>query len=146
MTLTGAHGATEHPLTLRDGSKVAARDPYRGLLARNRLFFDFSLSKPGRGGTPAGVAQVTWALDGKLVRTDAKPPFEWKGLSGSDRRMPAGEHQITVSVTPTGGGAAVSTTFALTATDCQPASAAVIGAVGGASVRVQGDTVSGLCA
>jgi hypothetical protein len=115
--------SVEHPLTLPDGSKVVARDPYGGQLARNRLFFDFSLSKPGRGGTPAGVAQVTWALDGKVVRTDPKPPFEWKGVSGSDRRMPAGDHQITVAVTPAGGGAAVSTTFALTATDCQPASA-----------------------
>jgi hypothetical protein len=66
---------------------------------------------------------VTWALDGTVVRTDAKPPYEWKGLSGSDRRMPAGDHQITVAVTPVGGGAAVSTTFALTAADCQPASA-----------------------
>jgi hypothetical protein len=122
-TLYAAHAASEYPLTMPDGSKVVARDPYGGLLARNRLFFDFSLSKPGRGGRPAGVAQVTWALDGKVVRTDAKPPFEWKGLSGSDRRMPAGDHQITVAVTPVGGGAAVSTTFALTATDCQPASA-----------------------
>jgi hypothetical protein len=122
-TLYAPHGASEYPLTMPDGSKVVARDPYGGLLARNRLFFDFSVSKPGRGGAPTGVAQVTWALDGKVVRTDAKPPFEWKGLSGSDRRMPAGDHQITVAVTPAGGGAAVSTTFALTATDCQPASA-----------------------
>jgi hypothetical protein len=121
--LYAPHGAAEHPLTLPDGSKVVARDPYGGLLARNRLFFDFAVGKPGRGGTPAGVAQVTWALDGKVVRTDPKPPFEWKGVSGSDRRMPAGDHQITVAVTPTGGGAPVSTTFALTATDCQPASA-----------------------
>jgi hypothetical protein len=121
-TLYAARGAVERPLTLPDGSKVVARDPYGGLLARNRLFFDFSLSKPNRGGAPAGVAQVSWALDGTVVRTDDKAPYEWKGLSGSDRRMPAGDHQITVSVTPAGGGAPVSTTFALTATDCQPAS------------------------
>jgi hypothetical protein len=121
-TLYAARGAAEHPLVLPNGTKVVARDPYGGLLARNRLFFDFSLSKPNRGGAPAGVAQVSWALDGTVVRTDDKAPYEWKGLSGSDRRMPAGDHQITVSVTPAGGGAPVSTTFALTATDCQPAS------------------------
>src|SRR3954469_26049821 len=86
--------AVEHPLVLPDGSKLVARDPYGGLLARNRLFFDFSVSNPGRGGAPAGVAQVTWALDGTVVRTDPKPPFEWKGVSGSDRRMPRGDHQI----------------------------------------------------
>jgi hypothetical protein len=114
--------AVDHPLTLPDGTEVVARDPYAGLLSRNRLFFDFGLRKPG-GGAPSGVAAVTWALDGTVVRTDPKPPYEWKGLSGSDRRMPAGDHQITVSVAPVGGGAAVSTSFALTATDCQPATA-----------------------
>jgi hypothetical protein len=121
-TLYAARGAVEHPLVLPNGTKVVARDPYGGLLARNRLFFDFSLSKPDRGGAPAGVAQVSWALDGTVVATDDQAPYEWKGLSGSERRMPAGDHQITVSVTPAGGGAPVSTTFALTATDCQPAS------------------------
>jgi hypothetical protein len=39
--------------------------------------------------------------------------------------MPAGEHHITVAVTPASGGSAVSTTFAITATDCQPATAFV---------------------
>jgi hypothetical protein len=121
--LLAPRGAVDHPLTLPDGTKVVARDPYGGLLSRNRLFFDFSVRKPGSGGAPAGIAQVTWALDGTVVRTDPKPPYEWKGVSGSDRRMPAGDHQITVTVTPSGGGAAVSTTFGLTATDCQPASA-----------------------
>jgi hypothetical protein len=121
--LFAPRGAVDHPLTLPDGTKVVARDPYGGLLSRNRLFFDFSVRKPGSGGAPAGIAQVTWALDGTVVRTDPRPPYEWKGVSGSNRRMPAGDHQITVSVTPSGGGAAVSTTFALTATDCQPATA-----------------------
>jgi hypothetical protein len=120
--LWAARGAVEHQLTLPNGTKVVARDPYGGLLARNRLFFDFSLSKPNRGGAPAGVAQVSWALDGRVVTTDDQAPYEWKGLSSANRRITAGDHQITVSVTPAGGGAPVSTTFALTATDCQPAS------------------------
>jgi hypothetical protein len=121
--LMGPRKAIDHPLTLPDGTKVVARDPYGGLLSRNRLFFDFSVRRPGGLGAPGGVAEVTWALDGKVVRTDPKPPYEWKGLSGSDRRMPVGDHQIAVSVAPVGGGVAVSTAFALTATDCQPATA-----------------------
>jgi hypothetical protein len=115
--------AVDHPLTLPDGTKVVARDPYGGLLSRNRLFFQFGLRKPAGRGAPRGVAEVTWALDGTVVRIDPKAPYDWRGLSGSDRRMPVGDHQITVSVAPAGGGAAVSTSFALTATDCQPATA-----------------------
>jgi hypothetical protein len=115
--------AVDHPLTLPDGTKVVARDPYGGLLSRNRLFFDFSVRRPGNLGAPGGVAEATWALDGTVVRTDPKPPYEWKGVSGSNRRMPAGDHQISVSVAPAGGGVAVTTSFAITATDCQPATA-----------------------
>jgi len=115
--------AVDHPLTLPDGTKVVARDPYGGLLSRNRLFFDFSVRRPVAGGAPGGVAEVTWALDGTVVRTDPRPPYEWKGVSGSNRRMPVGDHQITVSVAPVGGGTPATTTFAITATDCQPATA-----------------------
>ena len=79
------------------------------------MFFDFSVR-----GDAAGVAKVTWAMDGKVVREDPKAPFEWKGLSGSSTRMPLGDHTITVTVVPASGTPA-STDFALTATDCQPA-------------------------
>jgi hypothetical protein len=123
--LLAARQAVDHPLTLPDGTKVVARDPYGGLLSRNRLFFDFSVRRPHNLGAPGGVAEVSWALDGTVVRTDPKPPYEWKGLSGSNRRMPAGDHQISVSVAPAGGGTAVTTSFTITATDCQPATAFV---------------------
>jgi hypothetical protein len=123
--LYAPRNAVDHRIALPNGATVVARDPYGGLLPRNRLFFDFSLRKRAGGGAPPGVAEVTWALDGKVVRTDPKPPYEWKGLSSSNSRMPAGDHQITVTVAPTGGGSPVSTSFALTATDCQPASAFV---------------------
>ncbi|WP_445148109.1 hypothetical protein [Baekduia sp. Peel2402] len=100
------------------GTNLTARDPYHGLLARNRLFFSFSVR--GSAADLANVASVSWALDGKVVRTDPTLPFQWSGQSGSSKRMPAGDHQITVTVTPKSGTAA-STSFALTATDCQPA-------------------------
>jgi hypothetical protein len=110
--LQAPRAAVDHPIA---GTGLVARDPYGGLLPRNRLFFDFSV----RGAT-AGVAKVTWALDGKIVREDPRAPFEWKGLSGSSTRMPLGDHTITVTVVPAAGTPA-STDFALTATDCQPA-------------------------
>jgi hypothetical protein len=110
--LQAPRAAAEHPIA---GTNLVARDPYGGLLPRNRLFFDFSVR-----GDAAGVAKVTWAMDSKVVREDPKAPFEWKGLSGSSTRMPIGDHAITVTVVPTSGTPA-STDFALTATDCQPA-------------------------
>ncbi len=110
--LQAPRAAVDHPIA---GTELVARDPYGGLLPRNRLFFDFSVR-----GDATGVAKVTWAMDGKVVREDPKAPFEWKGLSGSSTRMPLGDHTITVTVVPTSGSPA-STDFALTATDCQPA-------------------------
>ncbi len=110
--LQAPRAAAEHPIA---GTNLVARDPYGGLLPRNRLFFDFSVR-----GDAAGVAKVTWTMDGKVVREDPRAPFEWKGLSGSSTRMPLGDHTITVTVVPTAGSPA-STEFPLTATDCQPA-------------------------
>jgi hypothetical protein len=110
--LQAPRAAVEHVIA---GTKLVARDPYGGLLPRNRLFFHFSVR-----GDATGVAKVTWAMDGKVVREDPKAPFEWKGLSGSSKRMPVGDHTITVTVVPTSGTPAT-TDFALTATDCQPA-------------------------
>lgn len=112
--------ARERDLVLPGGDRVVVRDPYGGLLPRNRLFFAFYVKRPD-GGSPTGVAKVTWALDGEIKRSDPTPPFGWAGSSGSSRRMPAGDHLVTVTVTPTGGGMPVTTSFPLTATDCQPA-------------------------
>jgi hypothetical protein len=114
--LWAPRAAVEHAIP---GTHLVARDPYGGLLARNRLFFDFTVRGPQAD--LAGVASVSWALDGTVVRTDPTAPFEWKGQSGSSKRMPAGDHTVTVTVTPAGGGAPATTSFALTATDCQPA-------------------------
>ena len=117
-----ARAAAEHPFVMPDGSRLVARDPYGGLLSRDNRYFSFSVR--GRdGGAPRGIAQVTWALDGRVLRTDPSPPFAWKRLSSSERQMPAGDHRVTVTATLEGGGGGQgSTTFPLTATDCQPAS------------------------
>lgn len=113
--LWAPHATVEHAIP---GTNLTARDPYGGLLGRNRLFFSFSVR--GAAADLANVASVSWALDGTVVRTDPTLPFQWSGQSGSSKRMPAGDHTITVTVTPKSGGAA-STSFKLTATDCQPA-------------------------
>jgi hypothetical protein len=110
--LQAPRAAVGHPIP---GTNLVARDPYGGLLTRNRLFFDFSVR-----GDAAGVAKVQWSLDGTVVREDPTAPYEWKGVSGSSTRMPAGDHTITVTVVPVSGTPA-STSFALTATDCQNA-------------------------
>jgi hypothetical protein len=95
---------------------LTARDPYAGKLARNRLFFDFSVR--GTDQDKARVAKISWALDGTVVREDPKAPFTWSGLSGSTK-MPAGDHTITVTASLKDGGTS-SVDFPLTATDCQP--------------------------
>jgi hypothetical protein len=101
------------------GTNLVARDPYGGLLARNRLFFSFSVR--GSQADLANIASASWALDGVVKRTDTTAPFQWAAQSGSFKRMPAGDHTVTVTVTPKAGGATATTSFALTATDCQPA-------------------------
>lgn len=114
--LWAVHPKVEHAIP---GTNLTARDPYGGLLARNRLFFSFSVR--GADSDLANVASVTWALDGTVKRTDDTKPFQWAAQSGSSKRMPAGDHTITVTVTPKAGGPPATTSFALTATDCQPA-------------------------
>jgi hypothetical protein len=114
--LWAPRAAVEHAIP---GTKLVARDPYGGRLARNRLFFDFTVR--GAKADLANVAGVSWALDGTVVRTDPGVPFEWKGQSGSAKRMPAGDHTIAVTVTPRDGGPVATTSFSLTADDCQPA-------------------------
>jgi hypothetical protein len=111
--LTGVPAAKSYVIP---DTGLTARDPYAGRLARNRLFFDFSVR--GTDQDKAEVAKISWALDGKVVREDPTAPFQWSGLSGSTK-MPAGDHTITVTASLKDGGTS-SVDFPLTATDCQP--------------------------
>src|SRR6059058_4137412 len=113
--------AKEYPIALPGGGTVSARDPGGGILPRTSLFFDYSVR--GASADLAKVQKVEWAMDGTTVRSDPKAPFEWKGLSGSEKRMPPGDHTIQVTAFTAAGQA--SRQFALGATDCQPASAVV---------------------
>jgi hypothetical protein len=119
--LYAAGPAKDYAIALPGGGTVSARNPYGATLARNRLFFDFSV----RGGSAdlANVQKVEWAMDGTTVRTDPTAPFAWAGLSGSSKRMPAGDHTIKVTAFTAAGQA--STQFAIGASDCQPASSFV---------------------
>jgi hypothetical protein len=117
--LYAAGPAKNYAIALPGGGTVTARNPYDALLARNRLFFDFSVR--GTQADLAKVQKVEWAMDGTTVRSDPRAPFEWKGLSGSKTRMPPGDHTIKVTAFTAAGQAA--TQFTIGATDCQPASA-----------------------
>jgi hypothetical protein len=101
----------DHPLP---GTALVARDPYSGLFSRTGTF---RFSVRGPRAALDGVARVMWALDGVTRRVDDRgPSFEWIGSSSSG--MPAGDHNVTVTVVPT-SGPPVSVEFGLTATDCR---------------------------
>jgi hypothetical protein len=111
--------AIELPEQVAPGLTVGVRDPYGGLIARNRLFVAFSV----RYASPADrarVASVTWTLDGQAPRRDE---------GGRDQLAPsrmyaAGQHVVGVRIAPVGGGAPVEAELQVTATDCQLASLA----------------------
>jgi hypothetical protein len=110
----------ELPVQVAPGLTVRVRDPYGGLIARNRLFVAFSV----RYASPADrarVASVTWTLDGQTPRRDEGGRDQ---LLAPSRMYAAGQHVIGVRIEPVGGGAAVEAELQVTATDCQPASVA----------------------
>jgi hypothetical protein len=61
--------AIELPVRVAPGLAVRVRDPYGGLIARNRLFVAFSI-RYARPADRGRVAAVTWLLDGRRPRRD----------------------------------------------------------------------------
>lgn len=107
--------ALEHSIP---GTHLLARDPYGGIIARNRLFFSFGVV--GAKAELTTVARAEWALDGVTKRVDDRAPFQWKALSHSSKNMPAGEHVLRVTVVGM-DGSVHQVEFPISATDCQPA-------------------------
>jgi hypothetical protein len=100
------------------GLSVRVRDPYGGLISRNRLFVAFSV----RYRSPADrarVAAVTWTLDGAAPRRDEGGRDQ---LLAPSTMYAAGRHVIGVRIQPVGGGPAVEAELQVMATDCQVAS------------------------
>jgi hypothetical protein len=110
--------AVELPVQVAPGLSVRVRDPYGGLIARNRLFVAFSV----RYRSPADrarIAAVTWTLDGAAPRRDEGGRDQ---LLAPSTMYAVGPHVIGVRIQPIGGGPAVEAELQVTATDCRLAS------------------------
>jgi hypothetical protein len=131
--LVAPRRAVELPVQVAPGLTVRVRDPYGGLIARNRLFVAFSI----RYASPADrarVASVTWTLDGSAPRRDEGGRDQ---LLAPSTMYAAGRHVVGVRIQPAGGGPPVEAELQVTATDCQLASlTALPGARGGVVVEV----------
>ena len=110
--------AIELPVQVTPGVMVRVRDPYGGLIARNRLFVAFSVRYPSPAAR-ARVAAVTWTLDGAPPRRDEGGRDQ---LLAPSTMFAAGRHVIGVRIQPVGGTPAVEAELQVTATDCQLAS------------------------
>ena len=135
-TILAPRPAIELPVQVAPGLAVRVRDPYGGLIARNRLFVAFSV-RYARPADRARVASVTWTLDGHAPRRDEGGRDQ---LLAPSTMYAAGRHVIGVRIAPVGGGAAVEAELQVTATDCQLASLATAPASGGG---VEVDVASG---
>jgi hypothetical protein len=116
--LVAPRPAIELPVQVAPGLTVRVRDPYGGLIARNRLFVAFSI-RYARAADRARVAAVIWTLDGQAPRRDEGGRDQ---LLAPSKMYAPGVHVIGVKITPAGGGAPVEAELQVTATDCQLAS------------------------
>jgi hypothetical protein len=107
--------AIELPVRVASGLTVRVRDPYGGLIARNRLFVAFSVRYRARGDR-ARLATVTWTLDGAAPRRDEGGREQ---LLAPSTMYSVGRHVVGVRIQPVGGGPAVEAELQVTATDCQ---------------------------
>lgn len=108
----------ELPVQVAPGLTVRVRDPYGGVIARNRLFVAFSV-RYARAADRARVASVTWTLDGQAPRRDEGGRDQ---LLGPSTMYAAGLHVVGVRIAPLGRGAPVEAELQVMATDCPLAS------------------------
>jgi hypothetical protein len=127
-TILAPRRAIELPVQVAPRLTVRVRDPYGGLIARNRLFVAFSV-RYASAADRARVATVTWTLDGAAPRRDEGGRDQ---LLAPSTMYAAGRHVVGVRIAPLGGGAPVEAELQVTATDCQLASLAALPAARGA--------------
>jgi hypothetical protein len=131
--LVAPRRAVELPVQVAPGLTVRVRDPYGGLIARNRLFVAFSI-RYASAADRARIASVEWTLDGAAPRRDEGGRDQ---LLAPSTMYAAGRHVVGVRIAPMGGGPAVEAELQVTATDCQLASlTALPGPRGGVVVAV----------
>ena len=107
--------AIEHPFRLPGGQRALLRDPYGGLIFRNRLFVSFALKTAQREQV---VDHVEWLLDGDGAPLNANRGGRY-ALQVPSTTFPAGQHQLTARVVMP-DGQAVDKAIDVNATDCQP--------------------------
>ena len=81
------------------GLTVRVRDPYGGLIARNRLFVAFSVRYAQRAPTAPASPSVTWTLDGAAPRRDEGGRDQ---LLAPSTMYAAGRHVVGVRIAPVG--------------------------------------------
>jgi len=110
--------AIEHPFELPGGQRALVRDPYGGLIFRNRLFVSFVVRTVDKAQREQVIDHVEWMLDG-----DPAPLARNRGgryaLLVPSTRFPAGQHQLTAHVVLR-DGQALDEAIDVNATDCQP--------------------------
>jgi hypothetical protein len=110
--------AIEHAFKLPGGQRAVLRDPYGGLVFRNRLFVQFSVKSGDSAQRSRLIDHVEWRLDGDataLGRNGGGP----YALRIPSTRLAAGEHSLTAHVALR-DGSAVDKTTDLRVSDCQP--------------------------
>jgi hypothetical protein len=107
--------AVELPVQVAPGLTVRVRDPYGGLIARNRLFVAFSI-RYASAADRARIASVEWTLDGAAPRRDEGGRDQ---LLAPSTMYAVGRHVVGVRIAPVGGGPPVEAELQVTATDCQ---------------------------
>lgn len=132
-TIVAPRRAIELPVQVAPGLTVRVRDPYGGLIARNRLFVAFSI-RYATAADRARVGSVTWTLDGGAPRRDEGGRDQ---LLAPSKMYAVGRHVVGVRIAPVGGGPPVEAELQVTATDCQLASVSALpGARGGVAVDI----------
>ncbi|HEY3021779.1 MAG TPA: hypothetical protein VGJ32_16390 [Solirubrobacteraceae bacterium] len=110
--------AIEHPFVLPGGERAVLRDPYGGLVFRNRLFVSFVVKTVDKARRDQLVDHVEWRLDGDATALARNRGGRYALLLPSTG-FPAGQHQLTAHVV-LHDGQALDKTIDVNATDCQP--------------------------
>src|SRR3954470_7926775 len=109
---------TEHAFELPGGERAVLRDPYGGLIFRNRRFVSFVVQTAKRGDRARLIDHVEWLYDGdaRTLRNNRGGAY---ALQLPSTRFTAGSHKLTAHVVLK-GGSTVDKTIPISATDCQP--------------------------
>jgi hypothetical protein len=105
----------EHAFKLPGGQRAVLRDPYGGVVSRNRLFVQFTVKSPQRDQL---VDHVEWRLDGGALAGNRGGAYS---LLLQSTKLQAGAHSLSAHVVLR-DGSAVDKATDLNVTDCQRAS------------------------